>query len=217
VKRRVIEDGHHGPRLCPLDILMLGDIFTEYFSKWEAYIDMKTFFYSLLVPIISFALSTVHAAEPGNVKIGFVRPERFTDFRIQGRNETESTKIFRDQISPALSSVVAKRFPGATLSLTFTDINLAGRYVPSRTRNFNNVRFDREGASPLRLEFQYALTDSKGRVLTAGSKSLVESDYLRRYINYPNSDKVSTLFYEKTTLTRWLADLTPSSSTLAGK
>jgi hypothetical protein len=162
-------------------------------------------------------LSTVQAAESGNVEIGYDHPIHFTDFRIQGRNEIDSAKIFRDQVSPPLSAVVAKNFPGATLSLTFTDINLAGRYAPSRIRNLNNVRIDREGASPLRLEFQYTLTDSKGRVLTAGTKSLVDADYLRRYINYPNSDKVTTLFYEKTALTRWLDDLTPSGSTLAGK
>jgi hypothetical protein len=178
---------------------------------------MKTFFYSVVVPILSFALSTVQAAEAGNVEIGYVRPERFTDFRIQGRNEIDSAKIFRDQVSPSLSAVVAKNYPGTTLSLTFTDINLAGRYAPSRIRTLNNVRIDREGASPLRLEFQYTLTDSKGRVLTAGTKSLVDADYLRRYINYPNSDKVTTLFYEKTALTRWLDDLTPSGSSLAGK
>jgi hypothetical protein len=177
---------------------------------------MKTFFYSLAVPLISLALSTAQAAEPSNVEIGYDRPIRFTDFRIQGRNEIDSAKIFRDQISPSLSGTIAERFPGAKLSLRFTDINLAG-HPSSRIRNFNNVRFDREGASPLRLEFQYTLTDSKGRVLAAGTKSLVDADYLRRYINYPNSDKVTTLFYEKTTLTRWLDDLTPSGSSFAGK
>jgi hypothetical protein len=101
--------------------------------------------------------------------------------------------------------------------LKFTDIDLAGRYEPTRIRKFNGVRFERQGASPLRLEFQYTLTDSKGRILTTGSKSLVESDYLYRYINYANSDRVSILFYEKTTLSRWLGDLTPSGSSFAGK
>jgi len=171
----------------------------------------------LLLPLLSFGTCVAHASEPGNVRIEFVHPERFTDFRIQGRYEAESTRIFRDQVSPALSAVVAKRFPGSTLTLKFTDINLAGRYEPSRIRKFNDVRFERQGASPLRLEFQYTLTDSNGRVLTTGSKSLVESDYLHRYINYPNSDKVTPLFYEKTTLSRWLSELTPSGSSLAGK
>ena len=87
----------------------------------------------------------------------------------------------------------------------------------ARIRKFNNVRFDRDIASPLRLDFEYTLTDSKGKVLARGSKSLVESDYLRRYISYPNSEKVSTLFYEKVALSRWLSSLTPSDSSLAGK
>jgi hypothetical protein len=197
-------------------MLMEGFILTEYFANQEAYIIMKTFFYSLAVPLISLALSTAHAAQPSNVEIGYVRPIRFTDFRIQGRNEIDSAKIFRDQISPSLSATTAERFPGAKLSLTFTDINLAG-HPSSRIRNLNNVRIDREGASPLRLEFQYKLADAKGRILTAGTKSLVDSDYLYNHVNYPNSDKITTLFYERTTLTRWLAGLTPSGASLAGK
>jgi hypothetical protein len=171
----------------------------------------------LLLPLLSLGACAAVANQPGNVRIEFVHPERFSDFRIQGRNETDSARIFRDQVSPYLSPVVVRRFPGATLSLRFTDIDLAGRLEPWRIRKFNNVRFDREGASPLRLYFDYALTDSKGRVLANGSESLVESDYLHRYISYPNSEKVSTLFYEKVTLSRWLSYLTPSGSSFAGK
>jgi Protein of unknown function (DUF3016) len=171
----------------------------------------------ILLPLLLFGTFAALGSEPGNVRIEFVHPERFTDFKILGRQEIESAQIFRDEVSPYLSPVMAKRFPGATLFLKFTDINLAGRYELSRTRNFNNVRFDRDIASPLRLEFEYTLTDPKGKVLTSGPKSLVETDYLRRYINYPNSEKVSTLFYEKVTLSLWLRYLTPSSSNLAGK
>jgi hypothetical protein len=171
----------------------------------------------LLLPLLSFGGCAALASERSNVGIEFAHPERFTDFRIQGRNEIDSARIFRDQVSSYLSPLVAHRFPDATLSLRFTDIDLAGRLTPSRIRRFNNVRFDREGASPLRLEFQYTLTDPKGSVLTTGSKRLVESDYLRRYINYPNSEKVATLFYEKVTLSRWLSYLTLTGSRLARK
>jgi hypothetical protein len=145
-----------------------------------------------------------------------VHPERFTDFRIQGRQESASAQIFRDQVSSYLSPVVAARFPGATLSLRFTDIDLAGRLEPWRIRKFNDVRFDFDG-SPLRLYFRYTLTDSKGRVLAGDSKSLVEPYYLHRYIGYPNSEKVSTLFYEKAALSRWLSSLTLSGSRFAKK
>jgi hypothetical protein len=178
---------------------------------------MEILYRLLLLPLLFFGVCAALASEPGNIRIEFVHPERFTDFRILGRQETESAQIFRDQVSSYLSPVVANRFRGDTLSLKFTDIDLAGRYEYARIRRFNNVRFDRDIASPLRLEFEYTLTDAKGRVLTTGSTSLSEADYLRRYINYPNSEKVSTLFYEKVTLSRWLDYLTPTSPALAGK
>jgi hypothetical protein len=178
---------------------------------------MREFFCLLLVPMVSLGFSTAQAAAPSNVRIDFVHPERFTDFRIQGRNEFDSARIFQNQVSEYLAPILAKRFPGETLSLTFTDINLAGSLPQSHIRNFNNVRFDRDGASPLQLQFAYTLADSKGRVTAKGSKSLVDSDYLYYHINYPNSEKVSTLFYEKVALSKWVSYLQPTGSALAGK
>ena len=155
--------------------------------------------------------------EPGNVRIEFVHPERFSDFSIQGRQEIKSAPIFRDRVSAYLSPNVARRFPGATLTLRFTDIDLSGRLEPWRIRKFTNVRFDHNVASPLRLFFDYTLTDSKGRVLASGSKSLVETDYLYRYVDYSNIERSQPLFYEQVTLKRWLDYLTPSGSAVAGK
>ena len=178
---------------------------------------MRNLLHSLLVPMVSLGLSAAYAAQPSNVRIEFVHPERFSDFSIQGRQEIQSASIFRDHISAYLSPNVARRFPGATLTLRFTDIDLAGRLEPWRIRKFTNVRFDRNVASPLRLFFDYTLTDSKGRVLASGSKSLVDGDYLYRYAYYPNIEQAQTLFYEKVTLKRWFDYLTPSGSTVAGK
>jgi hypothetical protein len=89
---------------------------------------------------------------------------------------------------------------------------------PWRIRKFTNVRFDRNmGANPLRLYFDYTLTDSQGRILASGSKALVDGDYIQRYIYYPNSERWATLFYEKVSLRRWFDYLTPSGPTVAGK
>ena len=210
--------GHHRPRLYLLEKSGVGDILGEYFPRKEVYLCMRNIFYSLLVAIVSLGLSTADAAEPSNVRIDFVHPERFSDFSIQGRQEITSAPIFRDQVSSYLSRYVASRFPGATLTLRFTDIDLAGRLEPWRIRKFNDVRFDRTmGASPLRLYFDYTLTDSKGRILASGSRALVDGDYINRYVNYPNIEKSATLFYEKVTLKRWFDYLTPSGSSIAGK
>jgi Protein of unknown function (DUF3016) len=169
----------------------------------------------LLLPMVSLSLRTACAAERGNVRIEFVHPERFSDFRIQGRNEVSSVPIFRDEISAYLSPSVAKRFPGKTLTLIFTDIDLAGRLEPWRIRRFNDVRFERDLQSPLRLYFEYTLTDSKGTVLAGGKQSILDQDYLHRYFNYPNSLRVQTLFYEKMNLANWVRQLSPSGSALA--
>jgi hypothetical protein len=178
---------------------------------------MRKFLFSLLLSIVTLGLATANAAEASNVRIEFVNPKHFSDFRIQGRNEIASVPIFREKISHYLSPTVAKRYPGATLSLKFTDINLAGRLNTSDTRRLNNVRIEREGALPLRLDFDYALSDSRGKVLESGSKSLVDSDYLRRYVNYPISLRGSPLFYERETISRWLNSETLASPSIAGK
>jgi hypothetical protein len=123
----------------------------------------------LLLPLLGLGTWAALANEPSNVRIEFVHPERFSDFGIQGRQEIQSVPIFRDDVSAYLSPSVARLFPGATLTLRFTDVDLAGRLEPRRIRRFTNVRFDRDmGASPLRLYFDYTLTDSKGRILASG-------------------------------------------------
>jgi hypothetical protein len=154
----------------------LGSEFAGEFSADREYIrqkevgrtQMKQLFRYLLLPILGLGLTAVRSAEPSNVRISFVQPERFSDFRIQGRQEIVSAAIFRDDVSTYLSPIVAKRFPGCTLSLKFTNIDLAGRIATSHPLKLNNVRIDRNVASPLRLYFDYQLSDSHGRTLAAG-------------------------------------------------
>jgi hypothetical protein len=179
--------------------------------------NLKQLFYSLVLPILSLGLTTAFHAAAGNVRISFDHPEKFSDFRIQGRQENVSAGIFRDEVSSYLSPIVAKRFPGSTLSLKFTDVDLAGRIDLSKTRRLSNVRIDRNIASPLRLYFEYALTDSRGKTLASGSKSLVDPDYLYRYNYSPNQTRSDTLFYEKATLNRWLGTLVSSSANVTAK
>jgi len=165
---------------------------------------MNKALFALLLPLFNVGLTPSLSAEPGNVHIAFVHPEKFSDFRIQGRQENVSAEIFRDQVSACLSPVVAKRFPGDSLNLKFTDIDLAGRIDPSKPRQFSKIRIDRSVASPLRMYFGYSLTDSSGKILASGSKILVDPDYLYRFTYYSSQARSATLFYEKATLYRWI-------------
>ena len=173
---------------------------------------MRKFIYSLLVLMVSLGLSAANGAEPSNVRINFVHPERFTDFRIQGRDENASVPIFRDEVSSFLSPIVAKHFSGKTLTLRFTDIDLAGR-LGNRPR-FNDTRFNHQWGPPIRLAFDYAVTDSKGTVVAHGSKSLLSQDYVHLYFNYPQSLKWSPVFYEEATLANWVSGREPTGSIL---
>ena len=170
---------------------------------------MNRSFRPLLFSTLALIATSVFSAEPANVRISFVQPQRFSDFRIQGRQEIASAKIFRDEISAYLLPYVSKRFPGCTLSLRFTDIDLAGRIATSNPGKLANVRIDRNVASPLRLYFDYSLTDARGKILAHGPESLVDTEYLYRYSYSSNRAKSDTLFYEKATLYRWLDTLTP--------
>jgi hypothetical protein len=175
---------------------------------------MKTNRFYRWLPLLLLALGAGNALAANNIRIDFVHPERFSDFRIQDRNGIASAALFRDEVSSFLSPKVARRFPGATLTLKFTDIDLAGRLEPWRISRFPHnigVRFDRNMERPLRLYFDYTLTDPSGHVLANGPAALVDADYLHRYFYVSNEQKSDILFYEKATLERWLNSLPPSS------
>jgi hypothetical protein len=172
------------------------------------------------LPLLLLGFSAGNAFAADNVRIEFVHPERFSDFRIRDRNEIASAQMFRDEVSRYLSPRVSRRFPGATLNLKFTDIDLSGRLEPWRISRFPKnigVRFDRNMQRPLRLYFDYSLTDPKGLILTNGSAGLVDADYLNRYFYVSNEQKTDILFYEKATLDRWLSSLNPATPRVAQK
>ena len=108
------------------------------------FLTMKTLgqWRSLLVPLAStiaisaFAgsasngKSSTYARTGPNVRIEFTNPKYFTDIRIHDFDEFKSAKIFGNEMTEALTGVVAKSAPGCTLTLQFTDIDLGGRYEP---------------------------------------------------------------------------------------
>jgi Protein of unknown function (DUF3016) len=174
---------------------------------------------------IAFFLATVAgssalAATPPNVVMTFVHPERFTDFRVQGRNEWDSAAKFAREMSSALALTVAKQAPGCTLAFRFTDIDLGGRYEPRLVRRFNDVRFYHNGREPVRLYFDYTLADPRGRVLASGSDSATDVLYLGRYPSEPVRLPFEEFFFEKQALMSWIRtkiNALETSPTLAEK
>jgi hypothetical protein len=170
---------------------------------------------NLLVPLASTIAISAFAGSPAsgrassnltagpNVRIEFTNPKYFTDIRIHDFDEWKSAKIFGNEMTEALTPVVAKAAPGCTLLLKFTDIDLGGRYEPWKPQH-SQIRYERQYL-PLRLDFSYTLLDSQGKTISQGSKSVTDTLYLgwdaAGYVK-ENSDY---LYYEKRDLLRWVA------------
>jgi hypothetical protein len=168
---------------------------------------------NLLVPLAStiaisaFAGSAssgrpaVNTESGPNVRIEFTNPKYFTDIKIHDFDEWKSAKIFGNEMTEALSPVVAKAAPGCTLILKFTDIDLGGRYEPWKPQQ-SQIRFDRQSL-PIRMSFDYTVLDGRGRVLSQGTKSLVKALYLGWSATGNFKSNWDYLYYEKQTLLKW--------------
>ena len=158
-----------------------------------------------LIPLMTLAIAApTFASSPSNVIMTYVHPERFTDFRVQGRTEQWSAVKFAAEMSEALAPTVAQHAPGRTLVFQFTDIDLGGRYKRQLTRNFTNVRFYNNGREPVRMYFNYTLADLHGRVHAKGSDSATDALYLGKYTSEPVKFPFEEFYFEKQTLVSWI-------------
>ncbi len=140
-------------------------------------------------PILLFTAAVLFAravsAQPPDVTIQFVSPEKFTDFRIYGLDVPWSASFFARQISDDLRPMLNQKFPGSKLTLRFTDINLAYNYRVSG-RGEQGVRVVRSPSGSTRV------TDTSSHNALAHQRSGSE-----------------LLYYEKQMLERWLKSERP--------
>jgi len=114
------------------------------------------------------AVSTAAPSGPAVVTIDFVDPERFTDFRVNNQDFRRSSTVFTRDVTIALRPVMARRFPGHTLKLRYTNIDLASRRTPG-PQGLRVVSASR----PPWLAFDYILQNQSGRTISSGSQRLV--------------------------------------------
>jgi hypothetical protein len=168
-----------------------------------------------LTLLLAVTASSALAASPANVVIAYSHPEKFsststgyfTDFVVQDRSERETAARFAREIPSKLGPTLAKVAPGCTLTLQFTDIDLGGRYEPRLGPNFRQVRFYHNGREPVRLYFNYTLTDAKGRVLMHGSSAATDASYVGFSPNLTIEDiqlKYDEFYFEQDLLKSWV-------------
>src|SRR5260221_849607 len=179
---------------CPAPIFrIIVDCTTD-----ASYNHMNSMALSLFV---TTSACSAYAAPVTPVTVQFPDPAKFTDFQIRGRDANYTAGIFASDVTAELTAVMKQKYPNSSLVLRFTDIDLAGRYSTAGA-----IRVARD-THPVRMNFDFALTDSNGKSLARGSTRLVDSSSMGSHSRDPRRSQV--FYYERRLLNRWLRTLSP--------
>ncbi len=162
---------------------------------------------ALLVGLTAAGTSSAAEAKPASdrVSVIFSHPEKYTDIRdTQSDFENErGRERYLPFIQEYLEKEAERKLPaGQKLTVTFTDIDLAGDFEPWHGVQYNDVRIIKDLYVP-RLTFTFKITDANGTVLKEGERKLVELAFQMRISAGFRDDP---LRYEKGMLSDWLRD-----------
>ena len=153
-------------------------------------------------------LAAAGAASAGGVSVKYQDPDKFSDVPFWEQD--------RDQVLKELTThfeSLARQLPAnQQLSITVTDIDLAGRVEPRR-RSLHDLRILRGGADWPTMELQYTLQQD-GKVLASGSDRLSNMMYLDGLNRYAGGD---SLRYEKPMVDDWFKKTFGTATQLSSK
>ncbi len=154
-------------------------------------------------------LAAAGAASAGTVTVKYLEPDKFMDVPTWEQDRTQMLKEFTEHFQR-----LAKQLPASQhLSITVTDIDLAGRVEPHRRQFIDDVRFLRGGADWPTMKLSYTL-EQDGKVIASGEENLKNMMYLERLNRYSSGD---TLRYEKPMIDDWFKATFGSPSQLSKK
>jgi len=136
---------------------------------------------------------------PPKIVVKFTNPEDFTDFKDGFASSPKGIEHYEDIFRTAIERRAAKVLPpGSSLEITFTDVDLAGDYLPSMPmgrdiRVIKNIYFPHS-------DLRFVLKDADGKVLKEGERHLKDMDFLYR-VGINRGDE---LFYDTKLLDEWI-------------
>lgn len=157
-------------------------------------------FASLLFALTA-PLAAADAAKTDRVEVVFEHPENFTDVKASYNDfEAGRAGILRE-LSDYLAAVSKWYVPeGDKLTLTFTDVDLAGDFEPWRGPQFDDVRIVKSIYPPA-FKFRYRVTGPDGKVLKEGEERLRDINFQDRI----TANTQDALHYEKDILKDWMS------------
>jgi hypothetical protein len=163
---------------------------------------MKTFLLPLLVAGLVLAGCTT-TTKPANgvtadaVTVEFTNPDTFRDIRdsLAGTVDENAVATLRAYLK---DNAPAHLQSGQKLRVTFTDIDLAGDFVPGVEAE--RIRLVKAIYIP-RQEFSFVVTDAAGKVVKEGKRTLTDLDF---QMNVSRIGSDQPYFYDKILLEEWL-------------
>lgn len=151
------------------------------------------------------AAPTSDPAPTGNktiarAEVNFFEPRKFTDVKDSSMGDYERT-TYLDQIRDHLLEQAKYFVPdGHTLTVTFTDIDMAGDFEPWRGPRFDDIRIVKD-IYPPRLVLAFQLKDADGKVVKEGKRELRDLAFLMKITMAFRDDPVR---HEKGLIDDWL-------------
>ncbi|MFO7724985.1 MAG: DUF3016 domain-containing protein [Oceanipulchritudo sp.] len=143
------------------------------------------------------------AIHAGTVQAEFEDFEEFSDFSVYGLSESKTLRIFKAELEPVLEDLADKYLDeDETLTIRFTDIDMAGDIQPWRNTNNADIRYV-EAVYPPRLKFTYALKDASGETVMEDEASISDLGFQTNSIA-PIRNRYLHFFYETTLLEDWM-------------
>lgn len=134
------------------------------------------------------------AASAGDVTVNYIQPERFSDLPFTAWDREDVLK----NLTEHFAKLGAKLPPDQHLRIDVTDIDLAGREVPSR-RGHDLRIIKQNSAEWPRMELHYTL-ERNGQTLRSGDARLSDMGFMDRIGRYSDGD---TLRYERRMIDDW--------------
>jgi len=165
---------------------------------------MKTMTRLPLVLLGLLAPAALCAAEatkaPARTEVIFVQPENFADVKDGDFGTDKGRDAILDQVREFIVERAEKALPaGQKLTVSFTDIDLAGEYEPWRGPQFSDIRIVKSIYAP-RFNFTYKVTDAAGNTVKEGKEQLRDLAFDMRL----TIDRQDPLRYEKDILKDWI-------------
>ena len=166
---------------------------------------MKTTSIFLLAAALAASTSAVAAdsksAGSEQVEVIFDKPEDFRDVKdshlATDKGREANLSLFRSYVVERAPRYLA---PGQKLTVTFTDIDMAGDFEPWHGPSAHDVRIIKDIYVP-RIELHYRVTDASGAVVKEGKSKISDLNFQMNVNATTNSDP---LRYEKRLLDDWM-------------